>query len=93
MSVPQPEIYLIGIRKEKAVTLNPLLPDVYDSYLLNYGRPGIRPGILIMDVPESVPESGRPGIKKYKIPAFTGISSHFSLLRSCYCELEGRDLG
>jgi hypothetical protein len=29
----------IAIKKEKAVTLNPLLPDVYNSFLLIYGRP------------------------------------------------------
>ncbi len=31
-------INFIAIKKEKAVTLNPLLPDVYDSFLLIYGR-------------------------------------------------------
>jgi len=30
----------IAIKKEKAVTLCPLLPYVYDSCLLGYGRPG-----------------------------------------------------
>jgi hypothetical protein len=29
-----------AIKKEKAVTLNQLLPYVYDSCLLSYGRPG-----------------------------------------------------
>ena len=37
------EINFIAIKKEKAVTLCPLLPYVYDSYLLSYGRPGFFP--------------------------------------------------
>ena len=31
-------INFIAIKKEKAVTLSPLLPYVYNSYLLVYGR-------------------------------------------------------
>jgi len=34
---------ILAIKKEMAVTLSPLLPYVYDSYLLIYGRPGIQP--------------------------------------------------
>jgi hypothetical protein len=33
------EINFIAIKKEKTVTLSTLLPYVYDSYLLSYGRP------------------------------------------------------
>jgi len=36
------EINFIAIKKEKAVTLNPLLPYVYDSCLLIYGCPELR---------------------------------------------------
>ena len=32
----------MAIKKEKEVTLNPLLPDVCDSYLLICGRPATR---------------------------------------------------
>ncbi len=43
-------VIFIVIKTEKAVTLNPLLPCVYDCYLLSYGRPGTlscgRPGTL-----------------------------------------------
>ena len=40
MRQPQKDgINFIAIKKEKAVTLNPLLPDVYDSYLLIYECP------------------------------------------------------
>jgi hypothetical protein len=37
--VPQPNLF-IAIKKEKAVTLSPLLPCVYDSFPLIYGCPG-----------------------------------------------------
>ena len=43
-------INFIAIKKEKAVTLNPLLPCVYDSYLLTYGCPGSRPHGSIVDL-------------------------------------------
>ena len=33
-------VNFIAIKKHKAVTLSPLLPYVYDSLLLIYGRPG-----------------------------------------------------
>ena len=36
-------VIFIAIKKEKAVTLCTLLPYVYDSYLLIYGRPGSFP--------------------------------------------------
>ena len=36
-------INFIAIKKEKEVTLNPLLIDVCDSYLLIYGRPATLP--------------------------------------------------
>lgn len=47
------KVNFIAIKKEKAVTLCPLLPYVYDSYLLSYGCPGwvLRPGWVL----------GRPG--------------------------------
>jgi len=43
-------VIFIAIKKEKAVTLNPLLPCVYDSYLLTYGCPGSRPHGSIVDL-------------------------------------------
>jgi hypothetical protein len=44
----------MAIKKEKEVTLNPLLPDVCDSYLLICGRPATYQHIKVSQpVPES----------------------------------------
>ena len=54
-------IIFIVIKTEKAVTLNPLLPCVYDSYLLFYGRPATPWLILFYDViNSSIPIAGQP---------------------------------
>ena len=52
-------VIFIAFKKERAVTLCPLLPCLYESYLLNYGRPGTRRSEQIADQPYSgrkVPE-------------------------------------